>query len=111
MPVMPNDPGKAQLVGAIKSKLLVQFGELESWLCDACYPDGKPIGSTQLSIRRRGASVYGTLKVADQGGLKLEVCEPSVERALVALEALLRGQPVPWQPDPFPLDQGGRKKK
>lgn len=111
MPQMPDGRTQGALVGASRSKLMSLMPELESWLCDPAYPDGKPIGSTQLAIRRRGGTISATFKVADQGGLKLEVAEPSVERALLALEALLTSNPVPWQPDPFPLDQGGKKKK
>jgi len=112
MPALPQPSTAASpLVGAQKSTLMLKVPELQSWLCDAAYPDGKPIGATQLSIRRRGSTVYATLKIADQGGLKVEVAEPSIDRAFVALEALLTGSPVPWQPDPYPLDAAGKKKK
>jgi len=112
MPTMPTvAPGGGTVVGAQKSSMLAKCPELQSWLCDPSYPDGKPIGATQLTIRRRGASIFAQLKIADQGGLKVEAAEPSVDRALAALEAFLTCSPVPWQTDAYPLDAGAKKRK
>lgn len=111
MPQMPQveEPGKP--VGVNRSLIFSKMVELNSWLCDATYPDGKPLGSTQLAIRRRGQNVYLTLKLADSGGVKVEVCEPTIDMAFVALEALLSGGKVPWRKDEFPLDGQLRKKR
>lgn len=111
MPSMPEveQPGKP--VGVPKSQMLVKMPELNSWLSDASYPDGKPLGSTQLAIRRRGQSVQLTLKLADSGGVKLEVLEPTLDLALAALEALLASPRVPWRKDDYPLDAALKKRR
>lgn len=112
MPELPQiASGGGAITGAQKSTMLSKCPELQSWLCDPCYPDGKPIGATQLTIRRRGASIFVQLKIADQGGLKVEAAEPSIDRALAALEAFLTAKPVPWQTDAYPLDSGAKKRK
>jgi len=101
LPLVPADPGGW-------GKL---YPELAGWLCDAYYPDKKPIGQTQLTVRRKGHHVVVQLKIADQGGLKVEAYDENLDKALGLLEAVLRGKPVPWQRDDFPLGQGGKKKK
>ncbi len=111
MPSMPEvgDPGKP--VGVPKSQMLSKLPELNSWLSDAAYPDGKPLGSVQLAVRRRGQAVHLTIKLADCGGVKLEVNEPTLDLALVALEALLSSKKVPWRKDDFPLDGALKKRR
>ena len=97
--------------GCLKGTWEKHFPALAGWLCDAAYDDGKPCGPVQLSLKRRGSDVVITLKLADQGGLKLEAVESSPDKALVALEALLKADPVPWQADAYPLSGGPKKKK
>lgn len=112
VPQLPQaTTGATHTASVIKSTMLGKCPELQSWLCDGSYPDGKPIGATQLTLRRRGAAIFAQLKIADQGGLKVEVSEPTIDRALAALEALLTAVTVPWQGDPYPLDSGAKKKK
>lgn len=113
MPAKPtvSDEKGAGLVGAEAGSWKKAFPELASWVCDANYPDGSPIGETQLTVRRRGGTLVGVLKIADQGGLKVEVQETQLDRLFAALEAMLTVKPVPWQRDSFPLGQGGKKKK
>lgn len=112
VPVMPvAAQGQPVLTGVPKTTMLAKCPELQSWLCDPAYPDGKPIGATQLVIRRRGSAVWAQLKIADQGGMKVECSEPSIDRALAALEALLTASTVPWQVDQYPLDAGVKKRK
>lgn len=111
MPQMPemDEPGKP--VGVPRSKMLSQLPELNSWLSDAAYPDGKTLGAVQLAIRRRGQLVQLTLKLADSGGVKVEVQEPTLDMALAALEALLASKRVPWRKDDYPLDGALRKRR
>lgn len=101
LPLCPADPGKWAKI----------YPELASWLADAYYPDKKPIGQTQLSIRRQGNTMICQLKIEDQGGLKIEVRDENLDKALAALEVLLNGNPVPWQRDAYPLGGTGKKKK
>lgn len=112
VPSLPSvAAGGGALTGVTKSTMLQKCPELQSWLCDPSYPDGKPIGATQLTIRRRGASIFVQLKIADQGGLKVEAAEPTIDRALAALEAFLTAGTVPWQTDAYPLDAGQKKRR
>lgn len=87
------------------------YPELASWLCDGTYSDGKLVGLTQLTLRRKSSEMMAQLKVADQGGLKLEVADANLDKALAALEALLRTARVPWVRDEYPLGGGAKKKK
>lgn len=102
-PFVSGPAGQSALVGAKKGKLGERMPELMSWVCDAAYADGTPLGQTQLKLRRQGPLIVATLQVADQGGLKLEAVDDSPEKALAALEALLQAESVPWCPDPFPI--------
>lgn len=97
------------LTGATKGGLAKQYPELWGWLCDASYEDGTPVGLTQVTLKRTGPHIVGVLKIADQGGLKVEVTDASPERTLASLEAALSASPIPWQTDPYPL--GGAKKR
>jgi len=113
---MPKPPGEgASQPGVGKprkaSQVFVKLKEVASFLTDVTYPDGTPIGNVQLSLRTRGPLVQAQLKIAGLGGLKVSVEDSNVDEALLALEAALQSEPVPWEPDPFPLDGGGHKKK
>jgi hypothetical protein len=102
-------PVGAVLTGATKGNMSKTFPELWSWLCDASYEDGTPMGQVQVQLRRAGPLIVAVLKIQDQEGLKLEVTDASPERALASLEAALSSSPVPWQKDQYPL--GGTKKR
>lgn len=93
------------------SKLLGKLQEISSFLTDVSYPDGSAIGNVQLTVRTRGPLVLAQLKLASLGGLRLSVEDACVDDALVALEGLLLTEPVPWEPDPYPLDSHAKKKK
>jgi len=84
---------------------------LSSWLCDAVYPDGSPVGAVQLQLRREGSVIRATLKIADQDGLKVSAIECSPQDALLALDLLLGGTDVPWENDAYPLGGKPSKKK
>jgi len=108
-PFTGNPTEGTVLTGATKGGMAKNLPELMSWLCDASYEDGKPMGQVQVQLRRAGPLIVGVLKIADQGGLKLEVTDSSPDRALASLEAALSASPIPWQTDPYPL--GGRTGK
>jgi len=114
---MPQMPGSAVVGGSHHSrpptKLLGSFPELKSWLCDSAYPDGKPIGLVQLSIRPKGAVFVVQLRIQDQGGLLMSVEDVNLDDALLLLEAALVAVPPPWCRDPYPLgvSQSGGKRK
>lgn len=99
------------LIGCDPGKWKLLYPELASWLCDGAYQDGKPIGLTQLTLRRKGSEMMAQLKIADQGGLKCEVADTNVDKALAALEALLNSAKVPWIRDEYPLGGTQKKKK
>jgi len=92
--------------GATKGVMAKQYPSLMSWLCDATYEDGTPLGQTCLSFRRQGTMILCQLRIEDQGGLRCEVVDASVERAMGGLEAVLSAPNVPWQMDRYPL--GGK---
>lgn len=94
-----------------KSKVLGAFPELSSWLVEGAYPDGKPVGMVQLSIRPKGAVYVATLRIADQGGLMLQTEDVQLDDVLLLLEAALTASPTPWQRDPYPLGQISGKRK
>lgn len=113
---MPKKPGEGGVqVGVTMprkpSKILGKMAELSSFLTEVQYADGTPIGNVQLSIRTRGPMLVAQLKMAAMGGMKLQVEDTSLDDVLAALEGLLMLEPVPWEPDPYPLDGGGKKKK
>lgn len=116
VPTMPRIPTGAvasgQLINRAKSRLLGEkLPELTGWLSDASYPDGKPVGMVQLSIRPKGAVYVVQLRVEDHGGLILTVEDPVVDDALVLLEASLTSDPIPWTRDPYPLGSVTKKRK
>lgn len=113
---MPKKPGEGGPIAGVSAsrkptKILKGFGELASFLTDVTYSDGTPVGNVQLTLRTRGPMILCQLKMAAMGGMRLQVEDACLDDALVALEGLLLMDPVPWEPDPYPLDGGGKKKK
>lgn len=112
VPRMPGqDAGHAPGKGREVSKLLEKMHELQTWLCDVTFEDGTKVPEVQLSLRSRGSLFQAQLKVGVPLALRLSVEAPSVEKGLLALEGLLRADPVPWDTDPYPLGGEGKKKK
>jgi len=116
VPFMPRVPTGAaasgQPVNRTKTRLLGEkLPELASWLSDATYPDGKPVGMVQLSMRPKGAVYVVQLRIEDHGGLIVTVEDASLDDALVLLEATLTSDPIPWVRDPYPLGSVTKKKK
>jgi len=103
--------GSALQVKRTDAKMFVHFPELTSWLADGNFSDGKPVGMVQLSIRPKGMVYVVQLRVQDQGGMILTVEDPSLDDALMLLEAALVATPVPWSRDPYPLGISQSKKK
>jgi hypothetical protein len=99
--------GPVALVGCKKGVWAKGLPELMSWVCDATYADGTPLGQTMLQLRRQGGVMLASLKIADQGGLKIEAVDATPEQALASLEALLAAVSVPWQTDRYPVGGGG----
>jgi len=112
MPVKPSvRTGDSVPVGASRGAWLETLPELSDWLCRSTYEDGSLIGAVQLQIRREGSVIRATLKIADQGGLKVSAIEASPMDALLALDLLLSGKDVPWEEDAYPLGNKSSKKK
>jgi hypothetical protein len=113
VPKLPQLGTDGQLAGRPrkKSSLFGKLPEIAAYLTDFSYPDGTPIGNVQLAVRTRGPLVVAQLKLAGLGGLRMTVEETDLDSALVALEAALSSEPQPWEPDPYPLDGQGKKKK
>lgn len=110
---MPERPSVASLVssGAEKGSWVDSLPTLAGWLCDSVYPDGEPVGPTQLQVKRDGPLIRATLKIADQGGLKMSAVGENPSDALVALELVLTSDRPPWEKDGYPLAQLKAKKK
>lgn len=106
-----EDATELVALGCDAGKWRMLYPELASWLCDGTYSDKKPIGMTQLTLRRKGSEMLAQLKIQDQGGLKCEVSDTNMDRALAALEALLASAKVPWVRDEYPLGGAAKKKK
>lgn len=110
-PIDPNAPRAGVSTPRRASKFFKGFPELASYLTDVTYPDGTAVGNVQLTLRTRGPLVVAQLKLAAMGGLRLTVEDTNADDALVALEGLLLAEPVPFEPDPYPLDGQAKKKK
>lgn len=110
---MPDRPSVASLAagGAEWGEWRATLPTLAGWLCDGTYPDGEPVGPTQLQIKRDGPLIRCTLKIADQGGLKIGAVGESPGDALIALELLLTSEKPPWEKDGYPLAQIKAKRK
>lgn len=93
------------------SKVIAKFPQLQSWLADRVYDDGKPCGVVQLQVRTSPSGYEGNLKVADHGGLMIRVAGRNLDEVLAALEAALASNPVPFEVDPYPLNGSKGKKK
>lgn len=94
------------------SQAIKAFKEVNSFLSDALWPDGTVMGAVQLSFRTRMGKIVAQLKLADHGGLRITVEGDHLDDALAGLEAALSVEPVPWERDPYPLEQlRGKKKK
>lgn len=112
MPVRPNKPGSGvESRGANRGAWATSLPNLSEWLCSAAWEDGVPIGPVQIQMRREGSVIRVTLKISDQGGLKVSAIEESPLDALLALDLLLGTVEVPWEVDAYPLQGGGRKRK
>ena len=98
-------------VGVEKGSMAKSYPTLMGWIADPAYDDGKTLGKTALTLKRDGSHAQALLKIADQGGLKVEVRERTFERALAALEALLASEQCPWQHDDYPIGGIQKKKK
>jgi hypothetical protein len=113
MPKMPGpgagEAGKGKPRKA--SQVLKNFKEVASLLTDFTWPDGTVMGNVQLTLRTRGPLVVAQMKLASLGGLRMTVEELCLDDALASLEAALNAEPSPWEPDPYPLDGGGKKRK
>lgn len=94
-----------------KGALLAKMPNLLSYLVDTTYDDGAPVGTVQLGIRTRGPLLIGQLRLADQGGLRIQVEANSFDEVLGLLEAALASPTAPWEPDPYPLDGAKKKRK
>jgi len=103
--------GEGLQVQRAAPKLLGLFPELSSWMKDGNFPDGKPVGMVQLSVRPKGMVYVVQLRVQDQGGMIITVEDPSFDDALMLLEAALVASPPPWSRDPYPLGISQGKKK
>ena len=112
MPVKPvSQEGVAlPLQGAQHGVWGKGFPQVSSWLCDALYTDGSPVGQVQLAFKREGTVVRVTMKVEDHNGVKCSAVGPDPASALAALEMLLASPKAPWELDPYPLGKAGRKK-
>jgi hypothetical protein len=111
MPKRPSAPAPGTPSSGAEPGLWAStMPELTDWLTRASYEDGSPLGAVQLQLRREGSVIRATLKIADQGGLKVSAIEKSPGDALLALDLLLSGDDVPWETDGYPL-QGPRGKK
>jgi len=106
-PVLADAASSGASHGAWKAGL----SNVASWLCDAAYPDGELMGQVQLQLKREGSIIRATLKIADQGGLKVSAIGESPSDALLALDLVLESAHCPWEKDAFPLAAKGAKKK
>jgi len=112
MPVKPGiaEGGNAPLKGASHGVWGKGMPTLSSWICDAVYTDGTPMGQVQVAVKRDGTVVRATLKVEDMGGVKCSAIGPDPASALAALELLLASPTAPWERDGYPLGSSARKK-
>lgn len=113
MPVRPvaADGSSLPMSGALFGAWGKGFPLVCSWLCDASYTDGSPMGQTQLSFKREGTVVRVLLKVEDNGGIKCSALGPDPLSALAALEVLLAGPKPPWERDGYPLGNKSPQKR
>lgn len=84
---------------------------LADWLCSGCWSDGTPMGKTRLSLWRAGTEIVVALQIADLGGVRCEARGEHPQAAMMELEQLLGLPAVPWQLDPYPIGQAGKRKK
>lgn len=112
MPKLPPKPGSGvESRGASRGGWATTLPNLSEWLCCATWEDGVPIGPVQLQLRREGSIIRATLKISDQGGLKLSAIEENPQDALLALDMLLGAVEAPWEVDAYPLGGGKSKRK
>jgi len=83
---------------------------LTGWLCDAGYEDGSKKGDVRLTVRASQGMIVVVLKVQD-GSVQVRASDKQIDMALAALDALLRGDPIPWEPDPYPIEDRTSKKR
>jgi len=112
MPAKPEltASGNFAIAGAGYGAWGKTFKSICSWLCDPQYTDGTPMGATSIMLKREGSVIRVTLKVADHGGIKCSAVESDPASALAALELLLESPKAPWEIDPYPLNQAGKKR-
>lgn len=87
------------------------LSNVAGWLCDSAYPDGELMGQVQLQLKREGTIIRATLKIADQGGLKVSAIGESPADSLLALDLVLESAQCPWEKDQYPLGTKAPKKK
>lgn len=104
MPDAPRRPAVNQsIMGASPGAWAQTVPAVADWMCKGVYSDGMPIGAVQLQLKREGTVIRATLKIADQGGLKVSAIEATPFDAILALDILLSGTDVPWEIDSYPL--------
>lgn len=108
-PVRPAGAGSVSSCG--KGDWAGSLVSLSEWLCDGVYDDGTLKGAVQLQLRREGTIVRATLKIADQGGLRISAVERDPASALLALDLLLGLHEAPWEVDEYPLGGKGLVKR
>ncbi len=105
------DAAKVMQVGAEMGAWAKSLPHLGEFLCSPLYPDATPIGAVQVQITRQGNVIRTTLKIADQGGLRVSAVGTSPDAALKALDLLLTSDACPWETDTYALGQSRSKKK
>lgn len=91
-------------------ELLRKLSTISEVLVQPAWSDKVPKGERALFVFVSGTLVKLLLKVGNPP-LKLMVHGRSFDEAFANLEAVLRGDDVPWEQDTTPAEKGTRKRK
>lgn len=109
-PSVPKPEDELPKLGAAWGEGGKMFPQLCSWLCDSTYEDGTPKGKVRVQVERVGRQVRVQLKCADTKTM-VEAHHENLSDAVLTLELLLGSDDCPWVLDPYPQEQGPRKRK
>lgn len=89
---------------------LKKFPTLVEVLCQPGWADGDAKGESALMLFRKGTAFRAILKV-ETPPLSLSVPGRDLDDVLASLEAILRGEEIPWEQDANPLGRRSGKKR
>lgn len=108
--VRPEGAIRPKHLAPVESELLRDLMSLVEHCAITAYDDGDARRPGWITLRTLGSAWQAEVKDPDTAS-RLVVTMPTVDEMLVTLDALLRADEAPWEPDPWLAQAAARTKK